>query len=205
MSMNDSITSDNSIKIDLHITILGKGIVGKTSLINRILNIDIPKNHVPTIEDKYKLTKIINFEKLNLELLDTSGEKDYQNMFYSWVNKGDVFILVFAINDKESFDCLNDVKNKINEIKGENIPIILVGNKNDLKDERKVNDIDVKTLTKNWNDVEYIECSAKDNANCDVILSLMVLKWKNYKKNKNRNNEQNKNTKNNLNCNCFIY
>ena len=200
--MNDSITSNPNLKIDLHITILGKGVVGKTSLINRFLNIEIPKNHDPTIEEKFKITKIINYEKLNLEILDTAGEKNYQNMFNSWVNKGDGFILVFAINDKESFDYLKNIKNKINEIKGENIPIILVGNKIDLKDEREINDKDVKELTKKWN-VEFIECSAKENINCDVILSLIILKWKNYEKNKNNNNNDKKKDKSN--CDCFIY
>ena len=199
--MNDSITSNPNLKIDLHITILGKGVVGKTSLINRFLNIEIPKNHDPTIEEKFKITKIINYEKLNLEILDTAGEKNYQNMFNSWVNKGDGFILVFAINDKESFDYLKNIKNKINEIKGENIPIILIGNKIDLKDEREIDEKDIKELIKKWN-VEFIECSAKENINCDVILNLIALKWKNYEKNKNNNNN-NKNDKSN--CNCFIY
>ena len=199
--MNDSMTSNPNLKIDFHITILGKGVVGKTSLINRFLNIEIPKNHDPTIEEKFKITKIINYEKLNLEILDTAGEKNYQNMFNSWVNKGDGFILVFAINDKESFDYIKNIKNKINEIKGENIPIILIGNKIDLKDEREIDEKDIKELIKKWN-VEFIECSAKENINCDVILNLIALKWKNYEKNKNNNNN-NKNDKSN--CNCFIY
>ena len=168
----------------------------------QFLNIEIPKNHDPTIEEKFKITKIINYEKLNLEILDTAGEKNYQNMFNSWVNKGDGFILVFAINDKESFDYLKNIKNKINEIKGENIPIILIGNKIDLKDEREIDEKDVKELIKKWN-VEFIECSAKENINCDVILSLIVLKWKNYEKNKNNNNNDKKKDKSN--CDCFIY
>ena len=200
--MNDSMTLNPILKVDFYITILRKGVVGKTSLINRFLNIEIPNNHNPTIEDTFKISKIINYEKLNLEILDTAGEKDYQNMFNSWVNKGDGFILVFAINDKESFDYLKNIKNKINEIKGENIPIILVGNKIDLKDEREINDKDVKELTKKWN-VEFIECSAKENINCDVILSLIILKWKNYEKNKNNNNNDKKKDKSN--CDCFIY
>ena len=200
--MNDSMTSNPNLKIDFHITILGKGVVGKTSLINRFLNIEIPKNHDPTIEEKFKITKIINYEKLNLEILDTAGEKNYQNMFNSWVNKGDGFILVFAINDKESFDYLKNIKNKINEIKGENIPIILIGNKIDLKDEREIDEKDIKELIKKWN-VEFIECSAKENINCDVILNLIALKWKNYEKNKNNNNNDKKKDKSN--CDCFIY
>ena len=41
--MNDSMTLNPILKVDCNITILGKGLVGKKSLINRFLNIEIQK------------------------------------------------------------------------------------------------------------------------------------------------------------------
>ena len=68
-------------------------------------------------------------------------------MLDSWINFGDGFLLVFAINDEESFKILEQkrariIKNKNNN----NVPIILVGNKQDLSDERKVEFSDAKNL-----------------------------------------------------------
>ena len=56
-----------------------------------------------------------------------------------WINYAEGFLLVFAINDKESFNALKGKYDRIMKVKGSNCPIILVGNKCDYRDETKVN------------------------------------------------------------------
>ena len=161
---------------NIKITILGKGVVGKSSLTYRFINYNAPQEHDPTIEDKYKQTTMINNEQYEIEVLDTAGEDDYQNMLDSWINFGDGFLLVFAINDEESFKLLEQkrariIKNKNNN----NIPIILVGNKQDLNDERKVEFSDAKNLADSWG-CEYIETSAKTNFRCKEAFEKLASK-----------------------------
>ena len=48
---------------------------------------------------------IINQAKIDdklfkIEILDTAGEDDYPQMLDMWINFGEGFLLVFAINDK---------------------------------------------------------------------------------------------------------
>ena len=147
--------SNSSSPIDLRITILGKGVVGKSSLTYRFMNSEAPLEHDPTIEDKYKISISFNSQELTLELIDTAGEDDYQNMLDMWITNGDAFFLVFAINDEESFKFL--------EKKSE---------------ERKIEFSDAKALAKSWG-VDYIETSAKNNINCSEALELIVMKLKN--------------------------
>ena len=45
-------------------------------------------------------------EERKFRILDTAGEEDYQTMMDEWIKAADGFILLFAINDKESFDAL---------------------------------------------------------------------------------------------------
>ena len=82
-----------------------------------------------------------------IEILDTAGEDDYQNMMDMWITFGEGFLLVFAINDKESFE---QIKGKYDRIKkgkhGASVPVILVGNKVDLDDQRTVSQEDAKKL-----------------------------------------------------------
>ena len=170
--------STSSIPIDMRITILGKGIVGKSSLTYRFMNSDIPIEHDPTIEDRYKTTMQINNEELTIELLDTAGEDGYQNMVDMWINNGDAFFLVFAINDEESFKILEKKREKIIKMKGKNIPVVLIGNKNDLNNEREIQFKDAKNLAKKWG-IDYIETSAKNNFNCREALELIVRKYYN--------------------------
>ena len=170
--------STSSIPIDMRITILGKGIVGKSSLTYRFMNSDIPIEHDPTIEDRYKTTIQINNEEVTIELLDTAGEDGYQNMVDMWINNGDAFFLVFAINDEESFKILEKKREKIIKMKGKNIPIVLIGNKIDLNNERTIQFKDAKNLAKKWG-IDYIETSAKNNFNCREALELIVRKYYN--------------------------
>ena len=96
----------------------------------------------------------------NQEILDTAGQDDYQNLIDGWINFGDGFVIVFALNDKESLDFAISRKQKILKIKKTKIfPIILVGNKNDLEEERVFNYDEVYQIAKSWN-CQYIETSA---------------------------------------------
>jgi GTPase KRas protein len=92
--------------------------------------------------------------------LDTAGQDDYQGMLDMWINYSEGFLLVFAINDKESYECLERKRDRILKMKkGQNCPIILVGNKCDLDRERVVTESEAKELAKQWG-AGYIETSA---------------------------------------------
>ena len=91
------------------VAILGSGAIGKSSLTYRFLNKETLENHDATIEDKYKTYERIENENVEIEVLDTAGEEDYQNLRDSWINYAEGFILAYAINDKKSFDYLNEL------------------------------------------------------------------------------------------------
>ena len=92
--------------------VIGKGVVGKSSLTYRFINYKVPQGHDPTIEDRYKTSTTIKEHLYNIEILDTAGEDDYQNMMDMWINFGEGFLLVFALNDKESFNIIKSSKRK---------------------------------------------------------------------------------------------
>ena len=60
-------------------------------------------------------------------------------MINMWMAFGEGFLLVFAINDYESFKFIKKFYERILKINhGNKCPILLIGNKNDLEKERKV-------------------------------------------------------------------
>ena len=160
----------NSIKI----AVLGKGVVGKSSLTYRFINYDVSKEHDPTIEDRYKSNLNIEGTNYEVEILDTAGEEDYQNMMDMWISFGEGFLLVFAINDKESFNLIKSKHDRILKGKhGVKCPILLVGNKQDLENERQVNYSEAKEMADKWG-IEYIETSAKTNFNCKEAFEMLA-------------------------------
>ncbi len=161
---------DNSIKIAL----LGSTIVGKSSLIYRLLKYNFSYEYNSTIEDIYKHNLSIEGNDYEIEIVDTAGEEDYQNMIDCWIRYGEGILLVFAINDRKSFESLKEKYNTIIKIKKrENCPIILVGYKLDLEDQRKVTYAEAKELADLWN-IDYIETSAKTNFNCTEVFKALT-------------------------------
>ena len=156
--------------------VLGKGTVGKTSLIFKYIKNSCPQEHDPTVEDSY-VTQITSStgEERRFKILDTAGEDDYQTMIDEWIKAADGFLLLFAINDKESFSLIRGKRERILKGKhGEPTPMVLVGNKQDLKD-RKVQYNEAKQLADLWG-IEYIETSAKTNFNVKEAFEKLVLK-----------------------------
>ena len=130
------------------------------------MNANLPQEYEPTIEDRFKTTLKIKERNYELEILDTAGEDDYQNMFDQWISFGEGFLLVFAINDKKSFDSIKEIYNRLKRRTEIYLhKLIVVGNKKDLENERKVTYSEAKSQADEWN-IEYIETSTKTDFNC---------------------------------------
>ena len=83
-----------------------------------------------------------------------------------WISFGEGFLLVFAINDEESFQVIKSKYERVKKGKhNEKVPIVLVGNKIDLENERKVTNDAAKKVAQEWG-VDYIETSARTAFNC---------------------------------------
>ena len=126
------------------------------------------KEHDPTVEDSY--TVIIQTSKgdeRHFKILDTAGEDDYQTMIDEWIKTADGFLLLFAINDKESFNSLKGIITKIKKNNKEKAPMILVGNKCDLDKNREVEKEQAMDFAKTIN-AKYYETSALTDENGNV-------------------------------------
>ena len=150
--------------------------VGKSCLTYRFINYNIPKSHAPTVEDRFISIIKIHENKYNIEILDTGGDEEYQNSMDFWISFGEGFLLVFAINDEKSFNTLKYKRDRIIRIKnGIVCPILLVGNKQDLDNQRKINYSQAKELANKWG-CEYIETSAETNFNCKEAFEILAKK-----------------------------
>ena len=117
-------------------------------------------------------------------------------MFDMRIKYGEGFLLVFAINDKNSFDLIpQKIERIIKEKHDEAFPMILVGSKQDLTNNREVSYDEAKQLADSWN-IEYIETSAKNNFNCDEAFEHLAPKIYEYKSRQKRKRSS---------CPCSIY
>ena len=105
-----------------------------------------------------------------MEIIDTAGEPDYQDLLDAWIDKAEGFLLVFALDNYESFTNLKGLYQRICKNEKRDYPIVLVGNKCELpENERKVSKNKAKKLAKSWG-VEYFEVSSKTDCNGNIKL-----------------------------------
>ena len=119
----------------------------------------------PTFDFEYKL-----------EILDTPGNEKLIINMDSLISSSEGFLLVFAIDDKESFTLLKGKHDLILKGKQETkCPILLVGNKQDLENDRQVTYDDAKAQADSWG-IEYIETSAITGVNCKEAFEKLIKK-----------------------------
>ncbi|RNA40963.1 ras-related Rap-1b-like [Brachionus plicatilis] len=170
-SMNLRDGSPN-FRVPWKIILLGDAGVGKTSIIKQYLNGNFNANYNPTVEDSY-LHNITLPDGLNqcIEILDTSGYYQFPAMRELNIRLGTAFILVFDLSKEETYKSLIELRQMIFTIKNtENIPIVIVGNKSDLKTEKTKNFLSLDEKIK----FQYVQSSAKENINVPQIFKLVV-------------------------------
>ena len=156
--------NENSVIIKL--VVLGKSLVGKSALTYRFISDKFPEEHDTTVEDQYKTLINIDDTPCELEILDTAGQDDYQTMLDTWIEFGDCYLLVYSIDELDSFKQIKVKYDRICKIKaGQKFSIIMVGNKCDLPDSsRKVPKSEGENLAKNL-DIPFLEVSALTRIN----------------------------------------
>lgn len=101
--------------------------------------------------------------------MDTAGTEQFSSMRDVYIKSGDAFVIVYSINSISTFNDIASIIEQINTIKDTDpAPIIIVGNKSDLDDEREVDEEIGQSLAKNTHS-SFIEASAKLNSNVNEV------------------------------------
>ena len=148
---------------EAHIVTLGDGQVGKTSIILRYIENSFTLNYLSTIgiDSKIKKVKLKNNEEIKVKISDTAGQERFKSIASNYMKKANGILLVYDITNQKSF---MDIDKWFSEINGEeNIkPIVLIGNKSDMNEEREVSIEDGQNLAKKYGEnVHFYETSCK--------------------------------------------
>eukprot|EP00771_Trimastix_marina_P002987 gnl/Trimastix_PCT/4167.p1 GENE.gnl/Trimastix_PCT/4167~~gnl/Trimastix_PCT/4167.p1 ORF type:complete len:183 (-),score=44.08 gnl/Trimastix_PCT/4167:142-690(-) len=112
------------------IVVLGVEGVGKTSLIHRFLQSAFPPTVSPSLRRNPRKTLAVDGIKVSVEVIKPSSD---QHHIADAIREGDVFIIVFALNQRSSFDDLKETCDLLFRARRwRRVPAIVVGNKSDL-------------------------------------------------------------------------
>ena len=159
------------------VIVLGIYGVGKTTIINKLMKNEVDKEYAPTISVDVKNFKVkVNDKDIQIQIWDCCGNDEFALNTPNLFKNTSLAILVYAINDKEkSFNNLKSWYNILNEHSYDNI-IFLIGNKNDLEEEREVKIEDIEEFKNSYPNINiFFETSALNGQNIDKLLENIAI------------------------------
>jgi len=126
----------------LKLLIIGESGVGKTSILQRFIDSTFQKSLTTTIGIDFRSKKIrVGGEEVELQIWDTAGQERFFSITKSYYRGSDGIFLTFDISSEDSFSNTEKwvaaVQSKIEE----KVPIFLLGNKKDLVDTAKIDEL----------------------------------------------------------------
>ncbi|MCQ2817518.1 MAG: ADP-ribosylation factor-like protein [archaeon] len=162
------------------ILLLGGAGIGKTAFLMRYKQETFIEYYEPTIHSIIKHTYELNNDLIEIEFIDRDGLTEFsvlsQNEFAFGVSG---YILIYSTTDRESFDLIENIFNKIQSIANPNVPKLLIGTKNDLIEERKVSWEEGVELAKKLGCLNY-ECSAKTGYHIEKAIKVILAEVNKY-------------------------
>jgi small GTP-binding protein len=177
-NLKKEIVKKKKNKNEINIVFLGDTNTGKSCFVIKFVENIFEKIYIPTLGSEIK-KKIVSYNthKYQLNFIVTSGN-DYKDDYTDFYNNADFFLVFYDITIQKSFDNVKEI------IQKEILPylyiykdgvsnIILIGNKIDIENERKVKIEDVENYCKE-NKFIFFEISIKTNKNINQMMNTLL-------------------------------
>ena len=147
----------------------------------------------PTIFESYSETfQLPDGSYVNCEILDTGGQEIYNALNRQYYQRADCCVLVYDITNEDSFkECKNYYYQEIINNCKKDIKVILVGNKTDLENYRKISTEEgAKFAEENKYYFKETSCENKSNV-ADAFETLIIMTNNDIIKKEKENKENN--------------
>ena len=168
---------------------LGDQSVGKTSIITRFMYDKFDNNYQATIGiDFLSKTMYLEDRTVRLQLWDTAGQERFRSLIPSYIRDSSVAVVVYDVTNRKSF--LNTAKwiEEVRNERGNDVILVLVGNKTDQAEKRQVSVEEGEAKAKEY-DILFIETSAKAGLNVKALFRKIAAALPGMSTNVTRENE----------------
>jgi len=149
------------------------GIGAKSALVIQFLNHQFVTKYDPTIEDTYEKQVMLDSVPVDCVFLDVAGQEEFAALRPQGIRWSEGFIVGYSVTSRSSFESAARWRREILSEKKFRPPMILVGNKIDLKEERQVTTEEGAKMAEDWG-CPFIETSCKTRVNIDeCVLQLL--------------------------------
>ena len=174
MDNNYQENKQSSVKL----IIVGSVNVGKNSLLTRYATGKFQNTSKSTSNASYiTKKKRVGGKNYDINLWDTAGQEKYRSLTKIFIKEAKIALLVYAIDDKNSFDDLNMWLNIIKEINSDKIIVGIAANKADLYKKAQVTDEQGKAYAKGIGAEWRSTSSLLDDCGIDDLVDVLFNKY----------------------------
>merc|ERR1711988_1925385 len=148
--------------------LIGDSGVGKSCLLLRFADDTYTETYISTIGVDFKIRTVeIDGKVIKLQIWDTAGQERFRTITSSYYRGAHGIIVVYDVTDEESFTAVQRWLSEIDRYCHEAVNKMLVGNKCDLHQKKKVDFATAKEFA-DTNAIPFFETSAKGNHNVET-------------------------------------
>merc|ERR1719397_962753 len=117
-------------RVEYRVLVLGASMVGKTAIISQFLYDSFVGRYKETVDDMYQGEFDVAGCELTLNIQDTGGSyvDDFPPMVGVSLQSADAVIIVFSVADPRSYAEVARLRDLVQSARGEEMPIVVVGN-----------------------------------------------------------------------------
>ena len=174
-------SSDEDSKVDyneeIKVVILGESGVGKSNIIYRYNGGEFNPNSLPNNSSFFMSKNLIFGEKIyRINLWDTAGQEKYHSLTKIFLKETKIAFLVYAINDKLSFEKL-DFWYKIVKESCDDAILAIIGNKKDLYEEEQINEEEAIKKAQSFNATFGLTSALEEDTGFDEIITKVIKEY----------------------------
>ena len=157
--------------------LIGNSGVGKSCLLVRYAENSFNENFFNTIGVDFKIKTIaLDNQNIKLQIWDTAGQERFRTLTASYYRGAHGIIVVYDVTDRDTFENVRQWMQEIDKFATDSVCKIIIGNKCDLADARKVTTEEGQELAQQYN-VPFLETSARSDVgveNCFLTMAKQI-------------------------------
>ena len=155
--------------------IVGDMAVGKSCLLLQFTDNKFRHQHELTIGVEFggKTIEVGN-KVVKIQIWDTAGQEKFRSISHSYIRNADAIILVYDVTNEETFDHVSTWMEAIQGLARQGLPVILVGNKIDMENERKISTEEGQKLAEKYK-ILFKEASAMSGNGVTEAFTMLTI------------------------------
>ena len=166
-----------SVNYSIKICLLGEANVGKTSLVYRFIENKFREDYKSTLGVNLlkKDMDIDKYKGVSAQIWDLGGQDSFKSLRNLYLQGANGALVIYDTTNRKSFEKLDEWVRNFEEARGF-VPTLLIGNKNDLENKRKVEEKEARDFAGKNPNMDFLLTSAKTGANVETAFNELIKK-----------------------------